>query len=158
MPNWDAVGKTTMQGRTTWLLAEAKAHTQEMFSHCGAENQDSLKHIQAFLTEAIHELHGNPEADLTRNYYQYCNRLATLHYLNKNGIEAQLLMLYFTGDRHEGRVCPKNKAEWQDAIKQQDAYFALSPQPAWVHKIYLKAIHRGEEKPRARAAGAEDGF
>ena len=39
--NWDAVGRLTRGDSTEWILAEAKAHTGELISNCGAAPSQS---------------------------------------------------------------------------------------------------------------------
>jgi|GEM_PF-3110635 len=49
---------------------------------------------------------------MNRNY-QLANRLAALHFLHKQGYSAQLLLIYFVGDRQFASRCvPQTVEEW----------------------------------------------
>jgi len=50
-PNWDAIGQVTTQGRTEWLLAEAKVHLGEIQSSCGAKAAGGRSLIARALAE-----------------------------------------------------------------------------------------------------------
>ncbi len=150
--NWDAVGKTTLRGGAAWL-PEAKAHTHEMISSCAA-TEASKTQIKNFIEEHLRAARIKPVGDVTQKYYQYCNRLALTQFLRKAGIDAHLLMLYFTGDRQEVQDCPPDAAGWKQAIKVQNNYLGLQADPGWVHKLFIPVLHITEERSaRARAAG-----
>ncbi len=78
---------------------------------------------------------------LLRSYYQFCNRLAVLYFLHQQGVGAHLLFLYFVGDKRDNRViCPETKAEWREALKEQDEHVGLPDNhllSAYVHKLFL---------------------
>jgi hypothetical protein len=48
--NWDAIGRLRYGAATEWLLVEAKANIEELFSDCAAKDADSVKLIQATLS------------------------------------------------------------------------------------------------------------
>jgi len=61
------------QAATEWLLAEAKANLEELFSNCGAKDGDSIKLIRATLNHVKGVLGAPGASDWVRPYYQYCN-------------------------------------------------------------------------------------
>ena len=52
-------------------------------------------------------------------YYQFCNRLAVLHFLQKkcnSRIPSNLLMIYFYGDRAPSHERPRSAKEWENEL------------------------------------------
>ena len=145
--NWDAVGRGLTRDRRTWILVEAKANLQELISCCHAKNPDSLQKIRRVLDAARRDLRVTVETDWTQDYYQYCNRIALLHFLNEHEVDAHLIFVYFTGDRGDlgsPRSCPANEQDWRDALDAQDHHVGLpadSPIHTRVHRIFLPAYH-----------------
>lgn len=140
-PNWDAVGRMTVEGRREWLLVEAKANIEEMRSSCKASPQGGRPLIERTLNRTKEALGVAPERDWLNGHYQFCNRIAALHFLMEHGHPARLLFLYFTGDRHgPGRTCPANADEWVGALAAQAAHVGLPehhPLQDRVHKLML---------------------
>lgn len=123
--NWDAVGQIRAGGEASWLLVEAKAHESEMRSSCGAKGEGRRK-IQAALAATKSALGVTVDADWENGYYQYCNRLATLHFLTTHGVSAQLFFVHFVGDEFpDGRVCPATVQDWEKAVAARDDHVAL---------------------------------
>ena len=98
------------------------------------------------------------ETDWTQDYYQYCNRIALLHFLVKHGVDAHLSYVYFVGDRSDlgsgGRDCPRNQQDWQDALAAQDHHVGIpadSPIRARLHRAFLPA-YRAEIDERVLKA------
>jgi hypothetical protein len=124
--NWDAVGRSTAG---TWILLEAKAHVGELKSRCTATSATSLLRIREILDNTRRELRADGAGDWTKDYYQHCNRVALLHFLLKNGIDARLVFVYFWGDREDlgraGRVCPTSEAGWKDALEAQERHLGI---------------------------------
>ena len=146
--NWDALGKATRDGKTAWILLEAKAHLAELTSSCAATAEDSVRRIREVLDQTRRELGVTGQTDWSRDFYQYCNRLALLHFLRTHGVDAHLVFLYFTGDRMDlggtGRQCPATSDEWGDALKRQDEHVGLpatTPIQHAVHLMFLPAYH-----------------
>jgi hypothetical protein len=111
-PVWDGVGKTS---RGDVLLVEAKAHISELASGPCRANPLSLDLIQQSLAEARQFFGEASNADWSKDYYQYANRLAYLYLLRElNGIPAWLVFLYFLNDSDMDG--PKTKEDWQPAI------------------------------------------
>jgi hypothetical protein len=139
--NWDAIGEIDLNGSREWLLVEAKANVQELRSSCGAKDKMSLKRIQRTLDNTRTAL-GVPEScDWTKRYYQYCNRLAALHFVNVNGSAARLLFIYFYGDiGDERRTCPASVSDWTKALADMDAYVTLRADHSLqdrIHKLFI---------------------
>lgn len=111
-PQWDALGKT-QDGKV--FLVEAKAHIKEMISPPTGAAGVSLKKIQMALEETRNFVNPKSDADWSRFFYQFTNRMAHLYFLRvKNGIPAYLIFIYFVND--EAMSGPKTKAEWQAAL------------------------------------------
>ena len=140
--NWDAVGWLAVGSRMELLLVEAKAHVGEINTRCKAESPGHSRDMirQAF-RDAIQGFEPNAEPDKwLQPYYQYCNRLAVLHFLQKNNVPARLLFVYFTGDRMEGCNCPKSNAEWEGILKTMYEQIGVpwkKQELLGVHKMFL---------------------
>jgi hypothetical protein len=147
--NWDAVGWLAVGSRMELLLVEAKAHVGEINTRCKAESPGHSRDMirQAF-RDAIQGFEPNAEPDKwLQPYYQYCNRLAALHFLREKGVPAWLIFIYFTGDHMEERDCPDCPSGWHNAL--QDLYdhieFPWSKQQDYgIHKVFLDV--RGKPK------------
>jgi hypothetical protein len=146
--NWDAIGRGVSGERESWILLEAKAHIGELASSCTATSPDSIKRIAAVLDDTKRALGVPDQADWTRNFYQYSNRIALLHFLTTRGIDAHLVFVHFVGDRMDlgrvGRECPATDTGWRDALAAQDRHVRL-PQTAAirerVHRLFVP-VHR----------------
>ena len=141
-PNWDAVGQVTTQGGTEWLLVEAKAHLGEIQSSCGAKAAGGRATIERALAETKAALGVPAERDWLSGYYQYCNRVAVLHFLTRQSVPARLLFLYFTGDRFpDGTAdCPADAKGWKSALEAQAAHVGLPeghPLSDRIHTLFL---------------------
>lgn len=139
--NWDAVGRLSFGDRQEWLLVEAKANVEELRSSCQAADPSSKDLIRRTLEDTKRALGAPEQRDWLNGYYQYCNRLAVLHYLNHNRTPTHLLYVYFLGDvPGDGRTCPVTKAEWMDALSAQEVYVGLpktNPLASHIHKIFV---------------------
>lgn len=128
--NWDAVGKIHFDNRDEWLLVEAKGHIGEINSDCGATNPTSKQKIFTALEKAS-QVFGNqskPVENWLKNYYQYANRLAVLHFLMNEcvpSINARLLFIYFYGENRENAKCPQNEQEWFPAIQEMNDWLGV---------------------------------
>lgn len=147
LPNWDAIGRVEVQGQACWLILEAKSHLGELNSICKAKGRDvggdRERIIEAFRTTQD-DLGIVKGADAWMGpFYQFGNRLAFLNFLDKQGIPAHLLLVYFLGDRFpEGRgvFCPETEAEWQTALVVMEQHLGWQPGnglSARVHKLFL---------------------
>jgi len=138
--NWDGVAKLQMDGRDEWLLVEAKGHCGEAESSCAAKPEGGLDKIRQALEATKRSLGVDASRDWLNGYYQYCNRVSILHFLETHGVAARLLFVYFTGDTTAGRECPKNESGWRGALDGQDAHVGLPtahPLAARIHKLFL---------------------
>jgi len=136
--NWDAVGEVRRDGAWEWVLVEAKSYLSEPRTQCQAKERGGLDRIRGAFAEVKSAL-GVPEAaDWLSGYYQYCNRIAALYFLDRIGVEANLLFVYFLGDQFpdEQKMCPKSESEWRDELEAQALHVALPPNHALAHRIY----------------------
>ena len=77
-PQWDALGRI---GNEAYFLVEAKAHISEIISSSQAKSPKSKTLIKKSLNRTQKYLDLRPNIDLTKDFYQYANRLAHLYLL-----------------------------------------------------------------------------
>lgn len=118
-PRWDALG---VSGERV-ILVEAKAHLDEFFSSRCAASPASRTRIEAAFAEVREALRASGGAPWTDCFYQYANRLAHLHFLRRNGVDAVLLLVGFVND-HDMRG-PTTAAEWATAYRAADYVLGL---------------------------------
>lgn len=139
--NWDAVAQLKFGSKIEWLLVEAKAHTSELKSRCKAKKNGGLSQIQTAFNQTKAALDISDQHDWLSPYYQFCNRLAVLHFLNKNHIPARLLFVYFLGDQNPNtKSSPKNEGGWTFALTAMHEHIGLkrhSPLESRIHKMFL---------------------
>jgi hypothetical protein len=110
-PRWDALGRAE---NNVYFLVEAKAHVTELISSSQAKSPESKALIKRSLDETCSYLELNSEFDLTKNFYQYVNRLAHLYLLRiLNNIPVYLVFVYFLNDYTQ---IPTSKPEWDGAL------------------------------------------
>jgi hypothetical protein len=114
-PRWDGLARA---GKAV-VLVEAKSHLAEALSSPCAASPASLARIRRALDDTRAALRGDDRSDWSRVFYQYANRLAHLHWLRAQGVQAHLLLVGFVGD--VAMKGPATAAEW--------------------HAIYLAAHH-----------------
>jgi hypothetical protein len=115
-PQWDALGR--IKGEA-YFLVEAKAHVTEVISSSQAKSPTSRSLIERSLNETRSYLKLSPEFDLTKNFYQYVNRLAHLYLLRVlNNIPAYLVFVYFVNDNTH---VPTTQEEWEGALELMHA-------------------------------------
>lgn len=121
---------------------------EELENHCGAK-EGGLAQIR----DAFEETRKACRLDkLVENwlapYYQYSNRLATLHFLLKHGIPARLVFIYFLGDQwpngadFKGRpvTCPKTEEEWESHLQAMYDHLGLKQKSELenrLHRLFL---------------------
>ena len=142
--NWDAVARASFEGKSVWILVETKANIEELNSECKAQNKESLRKIKAAFDATEKALGVPPETSWMKRYYQYCNRIAALHFLSSHGIDARLVFVYFCGDKGDARrTCPGNPVEWNGALELQRSFVAM-PEDHYlarkIHNIYLPVM------------------
>jgi len=62
-------------------------------------------------------------------YYQFCNRVAALYFLNEQvQVPSRLLMIYFVGDEFpDGRDCPQSQDSWKPLVSKMHQTIKLPP-------------------------------
>jgi hypothetical protein len=142
--NWDAVGQVRLGDAQEWLLVEAKANVEELESECGAANPTNRSKIGRAFAETKKALGVPEDRDWLHRYYQLCNRVAVLHFLNQHGIPAHLLHLYFLGDKGDPRrTCPVDEEGWHHALRAQEEHVGLPlghALEARMHQLFLPIV------------------
>ena len=120
----------------------AKANLGELKSDCAASVK-AKPLIERALADTRRSLDIAADCEWTSPYYGFCNRLAILHFLLDHGVTADVLFVYFTGDRfprNPSIVCPQTADEWQPALATMHAKVGwpgnggLEPH---VHELFL---------------------
>ncbi|HYN87460.1 MAG TPA: hypothetical protein VER55_02960 [Ardenticatenaceae bacterium] len=140
--NWDAAGWIVGAGRPAPLLVEAKAHLAELKSSCKATDPHAERQIAASLDDVKRALGVPADRDWMQEYYQYCNRIAALYFLDKQGIDAHLVFIYFYGDPNPWVKPLKTIAAWDVALEEQAQHVGLPenhPLSERIHKLFLPA-------------------
>lgn len=153
--NWDALGRSSSAGAPTWILTEAKAHLGEIASSCSAKSPESIARIRQVLNDTKADLGAPPGADWMSGYYQYCNRVALLHFLRQRQVDARILFVYFTGDRGTagagGRNCPPDESAWRPSLDLQERHAGIPATASinsYIHKLFIPAYHFEREPAR----------
>ena len=125
------------------VLVEAKAHITEFFSPAtGAKSPTSIAKIESALKETAATLNAKPRADWTQVYFQYANRLAFLHFLRREGVNANLLFVDFVEDfEMKG---PASAEVWRVAFASADYVLGLSSNHKYskfVNHVYPSVIN-----------------
>ena len=136
--NWDAVAKCrTKEGKTEWILVEAKANLEELRSECKAGSKGSIKKNRAAFDATKAALGVPAEADWMNPYYQYCNRVAALHFLISHNVASRLLFIYFCGDKGDlRRTCPPDRKGWEESIKELNRHIGIPGEHYLKDKIH----------------------
>lgn len=90
--NWDAIFILN----DTFYLVEAKAHPSEISSGEKEHGNKSKKEILRYFKEQLSDYNVNVTSEWLKDYYQLANRLAAAALLNKHGIKAKCLCIFFT--------------------------------------------------------------
>ena len=146
-PSWDAVARMDAAGEDCWLIVEAKSHLGEFRSACKAKSNAvgiGREHILATFDRVQADLRITAGAEAwMAPYYQFCNRVAFLHLLDRMKIPTRLLLIYFVGDRFppaRAASCPGTPEGWLAALAAMDAHTgwsaanSLAPR---VHRLFL---------------------
>lgn len=143
---WDGVASTVNPaGTTSWVLMEAKANEPEFAGGpCGATLRSPARSlIERTLGRTKSLLGVHRDVSWLGSYYQYANRLAALHVLTSQGIQAHLVYVYFVGEVFpDGRACPQDEARWRQLMRARDLTLGLPTQHAlspFIHSIFLAA-------------------
>ena len=136
--NWDAVGKIEYGDHSEWLLVEAKAHFDEVRTSCSAKSPKSIDIIKSAMQKTLKSFctDETPIDNWLSPYYQYANRLASLHFLMKEcdpAVPAHLLFIYFYGDQRPDKACPQSEEELYQVIRKMDGWLRVD-QSKHIHK------------------------
>lgn len=123
-PQWDALGRS--EGAV--FLVEAKAHRLELVSTCTARSTESRTLIERSLRETRTAIGARADADWLTGCYQLANRLAHLHFLRSQGVEAYLVLVYFVGD--VAMRGPASREGWQVVLAQAHHQLGLEAAPS----------------------------
>lgn len=107
------MGRLGISSSKDVILVEAKAHFDELTSHCGA-GEGSRAVIDAALGNTKAALGAAPDTNWSSPYYQYANRLAHLQFLRALGISTRLAFVYFYGDTD--MKGPMSSSEWKQRL------------------------------------------
>ena len=125
-PRWDGLGVT---GDRQFLLVEAKAHVRELHSAMSARSDWSISRILRGFSKTKKYLRVDSNADWTRPFYQYANRLAHLYLLHDlNNVDAYLVNVYFLNDedmKGPGTIVPRTVEEWKTAVLAEEMALSL---------------------------------
>lgn len=110
--NWDAI---FVLNECVYLV-EAKAHVSEISDdkiHGGKSGSSILRYFRDQLPTL------NVNEDWLKEYYQLANRLATTALLNKHGVKAKTLYIYFENGFNKRRKSSENatKADYEQALR-----------------------------------------
>jgi hypothetical protein len=98
-PQWDGLGRFD---DGTVVLVEAKANIPELKSRCAATARRTRLKIEPAFAGTARALGSLVTSAWTNDFYQFANRLAHLHFLRANRIQARQLFIYFVGDADVG--------------------------------------------------------
>ena len=118
-PQWDALG---LAGDRI-ILVEAKAHIDEFLTPATAARGAARAKIDAAFSATRKALNASGGADWCDHFYQYTNRLAHLHFLRANKVDARLLFVSFIGD--EEMNGPHTESEWFSVFRAADYALGL---------------------------------
>ena len=119
--NWDAVG---IADDGTYILAEAKAHTEEIGGKCKAKSKKSQDQIELALSLPMSCFGVKSDVNwIKSDYYQLANRLYMVTLLEEVcKLKAVFLYVLFTGDHFPGRckaTCPETKEGWNKVLDDE---------------------------------------
>lgn len=128
VPCWDGVGRVKIERETEWLLVEAKAHTEELKTTCGAKKEGGFDLINTAFDQTKRDMGVALSGNWLAPYYQYANRLVVLNFLLKHNVPARLLFICFVGDSDpKGRwACPQSVAEWKTVVHAIHEHLGLT--------------------------------
>jgi hypothetical protein len=89
------------------------------------------------MADTIALIGAEPRAPWGQTFYQLANRIAHLHFLQKNGVNAWLVLVNFTGDYEMNG--PANDREWQSAYQVVEHVMGLGKRHAL--KPYIVHIY-----------------
>jgi len=119
-PHWDGMGLSS--SRKVFMF-EAKSYVSELISSLRAIDPDTKRQIRESLNQTKRELGSKTDNDWSKTYYQYANRLAHVHFLRQNGVDAYFASVYFLNDVEMNG--PKTVDEWRDALSSLHRYLGI---------------------------------
>jgi hypothetical protein len=119
-PHWDALG---VGPKGEVLIVEAKAHIAEFLTPGTEASPKSRAQIEAAFREVQGALRAKPRAPWTEAFYQYANRIAHLHFLRANRVDARLVLIGFLNDREMDG--PQSQETWSAAYCAADYCLGL---------------------------------
>ena len=120
-PRWDALAKSA-DGNV--FLVEAKSHIGELKSPATRSSGRSKKKIKQSLRETKNYMNAWTDADWSKTFFQYTNRIAHLYLLRVlNSIPAYLVFIYFLNDKE--MKGPKSADEWLNRIELLHIHFGI---------------------------------
>lgn len=136
-PCWDALARIDGDGRSGFILVEAKSHVKEIYGNgCGATGQ-SLLTIQTALDRSKRWFAVESGADWTGGLYQSANRYAHLYFLREiAGVQAHLVNVYFLDAPHS----PTGLGEWEPAIERVQRELGIQDHVPFSGKLFLSAM------------------
>ena len=134
-PVWD--GLSVMKtGDECRFLVEAKSYIRETITSIAATDPESFKSIQNALKAVKRYIGVDPERDWTRPYYQFCNRLAFLYFMNVEIRQSSYLTLVNFVDDSTG-VTPTSVDHWKHHYQQVYRTLGIKPDA----EILKRVIH-----------------
>ena len=133
-PQWDALARSDAQHV---ILVEAKAHIAEFCSPPSQASSRSLALIEQSLGNVAADLGvvERKRRDWSTHFYQYTNRLAHLHWLRAQNVDAKLVLVGFVhDDEMPGRP---TKEAWDAAYIVADSVLGLPKR----HALSRHIIH-----------------
>ena len=128
-PQWDALGRSKSE---KLFLVEAKSYIGELCSSTRAGDKSRVQIIES-LKEVKDFLNARKEADWSRGFYQYANRLAHLYLLRQNEVPAYLVFVYFLNDAEMHG--PTTIDTWKGAIELLHAYLGIGRHKLQKHMV-----------------------
>ena len=132
-PVWDGLGVMKVQNECNFLL-EPKSYVREMITKTRATDPRSIRLIQKSLAQVKHYMGVTPDADWTRPYYQLCNRLALLYFLNIITKKSSYLALVnFVDDSTIQK--PTSAEQWKSHYKDVFSYLGITSKSKLTDRI-----------------------
>jgi hypothetical protein len=155
-PHWDALARVPLaSGRPGAIMIEAKAHRGELMKPNDRSKADdqSLAKIRTSFAEVrgFYEIDDAVPAWETR-YYQFCNRLAHLWWMNERAeVPTWLVYVLIVDDPawRDGMTAP----QWNDAFEMIRREVGLRPGHRLADKIGVVYLPAAPASPAAKSAG-----
>ena len=129
--NWDAIIHLTplvpkSKKLDKWIVVEAKAHLGELESTSGAGKESKAKIENAF-KETQNFFGIETKNNWLEKYYQLANRLAFIHFMQKNNVDISLLNIYFiNGWPNDMKKNVPSKNIWDEKINEEYNYLGIN--------------------------------